>query len=52
MLAVRIVGAGNRPVMDKMQAFLNKQEREVLDKAEKVEKIGYQEYLKQMVPHK
>jgi hypothetical protein len=52
VLAVRILGAGNRPVMDKMQAFLNKQEQEVLDKSAKVEKLGYQEYIKQMVPHK
>jgi hypothetical protein len=38
--------------MDKMQAFLNKQEQEVLEKSAKVEKLGYQEYLKQIAPHK
>jgi phosphoribosylaminoimidazole carboxylase len=47
LLAARTIGAGNRVVLDKMQAFLNKQEDEVLAKSEKLEKIGHAAYLQQ-----
>ncbi|CDO94215.1 unnamed protein product [Kluyveromyces dobzhanskii CBS 2104] len=47
LLAVRILGAYDSVYFSKMQKFLQKQEEEVLSKADKLESIGYQEYLKQ-----
>lgn len=46
LLAIRILGAYDSSYFVKMQKFLVKQEEEVLTKAEKIENIGYQEYLR------
>lgn len=48
LLAIRILGAFDNQYFHKMQEFLAKQEEEVLDKAEKLETIGYQDYLSSM----
>jgi len=45
LLAVRILSGVDSKYLIKMQEFLLKQEEEVLVKAEKLEKIGYQVYL-------
>ncbi|SCU79893.1 LADA_0B03862g1_1 [Lachancea dasiensis] len=45
LLAVRILGAFTPSYHERMQEFLVKQEEEVLVKAEKLESIGYQQYL-------
>jgi len=47
LLAVRMLGVMNRPLLDKMSAFLDKQKDEVLGKAEKLERLGAAEYLAQ-----
>lgn len=45
LLAVRMLGCADRPLLDSMWSFLQEQEKVVLDKGEKLETIGYQEYL-------
>ena len=45
LLAVRLLGAYDFTCQEKMQEFLLKQEEEVLVKAEKLENLGYQNYL-------
>lgn len=45
ILAVRMLGIQNYDYLKKMDDFLNKQEEEVLQKADKLEKIGYEKYL-------
>ncbi|KAL3232312.1 phosphoribosylaminoimidazole carboxylase [Nakaseomyces bracarensis] len=45
ILAVRMLGIQNYDYLKKMDDFLNKQEEEVLEKAVKLEKIGYEKYL-------
>jgi len=47
LLAARIIGSGTRVQLDKMQAFLDMQEEEVLAKGDKLEKLGAQAYLDQ-----
>ncbi|KAK5782367.1 phosphoribosylaminoimidazole carboxylase ADE2 PWA37_005371 [Arxiozyma heterogenica] len=48
LLAVRILGAFDNQYFYKMQKFLLKQEEEVLEKADKLETIGYKDYLSSM----
>ncbi|CCK68849.1 phosphoribosylaminoimidazole carboxylase ADE2 KNAG_0B04140 [Huiozyma naganishii CBS 8797] len=48
LLAVRILGVSDNSYFHKMQEFLLKQEEEVLEKAEKLENVGYNEYLSSM----
>lgn len=48
LLAVRILGAYDRELLDAMSHFMSLQEDEVLEKAQKLETIGYEEYLKGM----
>lgn len=48
LLAVRILGAFDNQYFYKMQKFLLKQEEEVLEKANKLETIGYKDYLSSM----
>ncbi len=45
LLAVRMLGCANRPLLDQMWRFLSDQEKEVLHKAEKLESIGHNEYI-------
>ena len=45
LLAVRMLGCADRPLLDSMWAFLQEQEKVVLDKADKLETIGHAEYL-------
>lgn len=45
ILAVRMLGIHNYDYVKKMEEFLNKQEEEVLQKAAKLESIGYEKYL-------
>ena len=45
LLAVRMLGIADRPLLDSMWRFLQDQEKVVLDKADKLETIGYSEYL-------
>ncbi|SCU93407.1 LAMI_0E14268g1_1 [Lachancea mirantina] len=47
LLAIRMIGSSNSSYLRKMQEFLLKQEEEVLEKAGKIETIGYQSYLDQ-----
>jgi len=44
-LAVRILAAQDKLLLTKMDEYLRKQEDEVLDKAAKLESIGYKAYL-------
>lgn len=46
LLAVRILGAGDRRLLQMMDAFMSKQEEEVLRKAVTLESVGYEEYIK------
>lgn len=48
LLAVRILGTFDNQYFYKMQKFLLKQEEEVLEKADKLETIGYKDYLSSM----
>lgn len=48
LLAIRILGTYDNQYFHKMQEFLSKQEEEVLEKAEKLETVGYQDYLSSM----
>ncbi|KAH3900268.1 probable Phosphoribosylaminoimidazole carboxylase [Saccharomycodes ludwigii] len=48
LLAIRILGCSDNKLFNKMSQFLLKQEEEVLEKAAKLETIGYQEYLDSM----
>lgn len=48
LLAVRILGSFDNQYFYKMQEFLLKQEEEVLEKADKLETIGYKDYLSSM----
>ncbi|CCF58159.1 hypothetical protein KAFR_0D05120 [Kazachstania africana CBS 2517] len=48
LLAVRMLGSSNPEYFTKMERFLLKQEMEVLEKAELLEKNGYNEYLNSM----
>ncbi|QLG72084.1 hypothetical protein HG535_0C04380 [Zygotorulaspora mrakii] len=45
LLAIRLIGAFDGSLHKKMQEFLLRQETEVLEKAAKLERIGYEEYL-------
>ncbi|KAH3674969.1 hypothetical protein WICPIJ_009414 [Wickerhamomyces pijperi] len=45
LLAVRILGGLDVDVLNKMEKFLVDQEREVLDKVEVIEAVGYKKYL-------
>lgn len=47
LLAIRIVGACDPIVQGKMEEYMNTMEKEVLEKTEKLERIGYEEYLAQ-----
>ncbi|CDK27627.1 unnamed protein product [Kuraishia capsulata CBS 1993] len=46
LLAIRILGAVDGHWLDKMSAYMSNMEDEVLEKAERLETIGYEEYLK------
>ena len=45
LLAARILGAQDPPLLAKMDQFLKTQEEEVMGKIEKLERVGYTEYL-------
>ena len=45
LLAARILGVGDLALQARMAAFMRKQEKSVLDKASKLERLGYEEYL-------
>lgn len=47
LLAVRILSAGLPRLIEAMESFLHKQEREVLDKVSKIQDLGWGEYEKQ-----
>lgn len=47
ILAASILGVGDAALREKVRAYKKKMESEVLAKAEKLENIGYEEYLKQ-----
>jgi phosphoribosylaminoimidazole carboxylase len=44
LLAVRILATGIPHLLDDMDAYLKSLEREVLDKVEKLEEVGWQKY--------
>ena len=44
LLAVRILAAGIPHLLDDMDSYLKSLEREVLDKVEKLEEVGWQKY--------
>ncbi|MDX5321060.1 MAG: 5-(carboxyamino)imidazole ribonucleotide mutase [Bacteroidota bacterium] len=48
ILAAQILGSSDAKIADTVAAFKQGMKDEVTTKAEKVEKIGYQDYLKQM----
>ncbi|KAH3672419.1 hypothetical protein WICMUC_004255 [Wickerhamomyces mucosus] len=45
LLAIRILGNGDNEILSKVETQLVTQEQEVLDKVEKLENVGYEEYL-------
>lgn len=45
LLALKILGVSDAEIQKKLKEFINKQETEVLEKASKLEKIGYKNYL-------
>ncbi len=45
LLAGKILGSADPKILKKMQNFMNGLGKKVLEKADKMEKIGYQEYL-------
>lgn len=44
LLAVRILSAGNPDLVRNMEEYLKELEKEVLDKVEKLEKVGWESY--------
>jgi len=44
-LAVRILSAGVPRLVDEMQEYMNRMEREVMGKVERLEEIGWEEYV-------
>ena len=48
LLACRILGAQDNNIRNKMNEFMLAQQKEVLNKAEELEKIGYIDYLQKM----
>ena len=46
LLAIRILAASDAALLAKMDAFMSTQEEEVLDRAARLESIGFEEYLK------
>eukprot|EP01041_Mallomonas_annulata_P000164 gene164-280_t len=48
LLAVRILGAGDAELLRKMDDYMATQEEEVLEKAARMESIGYEKYLETM----
>ena len=49
LLACRILGAQNINIRDKMKRFMLKQEKEITNKADKIETIGYSNYLDELL---
>ena len=49
LLACRILGAQNINIRNKMKRFMLKQEEEITNKAEKIETIGYSNYLDELL---
>ncbi|KAK2459370.1 hypothetical protein APHAL10511_008614 [Amanita phalloides] len=47
LLAVRILSAGIPRLVDEMQSYMDKMEKEVMAKAERLEEIGWEEYVVQ-----
>lgn len=47
LLAVRILSAGIPRLIEAMEIFLREQEKEVLGKVSKLEKLGWEDYEKQ-----
>jgi phosphoribosylcarboxyaminoimidazole (NCAIR) mutase len=45
LLAVRILAASDKQLLSKMDAYMMKQEEDVLRKATKLETVGYKAYL-------
>ena len=46
LLAVRILSAGIPRLVDEMQEYMNRMEKEVMEKVERLEEIGWEEYVK------
>ena len=44
LLAVRILGASDAALRERMQAYMAKQEAQVLDKAARLEAVGFRRY--------
>lgn len=47
LLAIRILSAGIPRLIEAMEIFLREQEKEVLGKVSKLEKLGWEDYEKQ-----
>ena len=45
LLAVRILSAGIPRLVDEMQEYMNRMEKEVMEKVERLEEIGWEEYV-------
>lgn len=49
LLAVRMLGCGDRPLLDSMWNFLQEQEKVVHEKCDKLEDLGYAEYISKVM---
>ena len=49
LLACRILGVQNINIRNKMKNFMIRQEKEITNKAEKIENIGYSNYLDELL---
>lgn len=47
LLAVRIIGASNKEIQKKIEKYQKELSEMVIEKSDKLEKIGYKEYLKE-----
>ncbi|ODV95122.1 hypothetical protein PACTADRAFT_2832 [Pachysolen tannophilus NRRL Y-2460] len=47
LLAIKILGAHDSKWLIEMETYMNNMEEEVLTKAQRLEAIGYEDYLKQ-----
>ena len=47
LLAIRMLGIGDKGIIEKMKKYMDKQEKEVVNKIYKIGKIGWKEYLEE-----
>jgi len=47
LLAIRMLGIGDKSIIEKMKKYMDKQEKEVVNKIYKIKKIGWKDYLEE-----